>query len=154
MLTVRAPMPLETCSAHVHRRCTREPTSRHSHGLQEEVRWHQSTDHDLLFECWAVADRLDLHALAAQCEWGLTQLWEAKHVYARAALDLSPGALQRVARSLSAGKTGAYKQYRNLLEVAQNPMILGRPAKLDLASKYKVATESAQTMMQWRMSKE
>jgi hypothetical protein len=67
-----------------------------------------------------VADRLNLHALAAECEWGLTQLWETKHVYTRAALDTADI----------------------------------RASIIEQASKYKVATESAQTMLQWRLSKE
>ncbi len=98
-----------------------------------------------------MADRLNLHALAAECEWGLTQLWETKHVYMRAALNLSPGALQRIARSLCAGKAGAHKQFQKLLEVAENNFAQGYTAELGQVSKD--ATESAQTMMQWRMSK-
>jgi len=69
MLTVRAPKTW-SCALTPHQA---EIASQHSGVLQaEELRWHQSTDYDILFECWAVADRLNLHALAAECEWGLT----------------------------------------------------------------------------------
>jgi len=154
MLTVRAPKTW-SCALTPHQA---EIASQHSGVLQaEELRWHQSTDYDILFECWAVADRLNLHALAAECEWGLTQLWETKHVYMRAALDLSPGALQRIARSLCAGKRHAYQQFQSLLGIVQNPKVYSvsnRDAIMAQASIHKLATESAHTMLQWRMSKE
>jgi hypothetical protein len=130
--------------------------SQRSGALQaKELRWHESTDHDILFECWAVADRLSLHALAAQCEWGLTQLWETESVYMRAALDLTPGALQRIARSLCAGRRAAYEQLQNLLEVNRDPSMFSpsiRAERFDQASSYKVGTAPVETMMLWRMS--
>ncbi len=75
----------------------------------------------------------------------------------RAALDLSPGALQRIARSLCAVKRDAYQQFQSLLGIVQNPKIYSvsnRDATMAQASNYKLTTESAHTMLQWRMSKE
>jgi len=63
---------------------------------------HRSFEVDILFKSWAVADRLSLHSFAAQCEWALAQLWGERSVYARA-LELSPGAVHRIARSLCVG---------------------------------------------------
>ncbi len=63
-----------------------------SGSLQEDLKYHQSTGYDILFECWAVADKLSLQAVAADCEWALARLWNSELVNTRAALDLSPGA--------------------------------------------------------------
>ncbi len=114
----------------------------------------QSIDHDILFECWAVADRLGLHAVAAKCEWVLAQLWERETIYKRAALELSPGALQRIARSLCGGRTAAYQAFKRVLHLAKYPgkkekAQLRTAAELDEADKYQVETESAGTMEQW-----
>ncbi len=57
-------------------------------------------------------------------------------VYARAALDLSKNALQRIARSLWIAQNGATEKLRAL------------------SSSYQVTTGSAITMMQWRMTME
>ncbi len=78
-----------------------------SASLQGELEYHKSTGYDILFECWAVADKLSLHVIAADCEWALARLWKTESVYTRAALDLSPSALQRIARSLCAGAEAA-----------------------------------------------
>jgi len=59
-------------------------------------------------DTWAIADRLHIHAVAAECEWAITQLWA--DVCMRAALELSPGALQRVARSLCVWRDTALEQ--------------------------------------------
>jgi len=141
--------------------CTRTDTARaavatHCSGsLQEELGYHQSTGYDILFECWAVADRLNLHAIAADCEWALARLWKSESVYTRAALDLSPGALHRIARSLCTGTEAA----RKVLDRAQARARKGYNSHLhcpdlDEASKCLDAIASAQTMMGWRMSKE
>lgn len=95
----------------------------------------QSIDYDVLFECWAIANGLSLHAMAADSEWALTQVWREERVYARAALDLSKNALQRIARSLWIAQNGAEKLRA-------------------LSSSYQVTTGSAITMMQWRMTME
>ena len=110
---------------------------------------HESTGYDILFECWAVADRLSLHAIAAQCKWALAQLWERETAYKRAALELSPGALQRIARSLCVGRTAAFRACKRVLNLAKHP---GKKAsaQLDEAGTYEVETESAFTMEQWR----
>ncbi len=81
-----------------------------------------------------MADKLSLHDIAALCEWAMTQLWEKEAVYTRAALELSPGALQRIARSLCAGLADARQQLHSLRG--------GVTPK----------TASAQTMTQWRTS--
>jgi hypothetical protein len=111
--------------------------------------YHQSTDYDILFECWAVADRLSLHAIAADCEWALAQLWEAKSVYTRAVRHLSPGALQRIARSLSAGTDAVRNE---LAKLQQNYYLTGAEVRARI-SKCLSALASAQTMMKWRIRK-
>jgi len=120
--------------------------------LQEDLEYHESTGYGILFECWAVADRLSLHDIAADCEWALAQLWIKKSVYTRATHDLSPGALQRIARSLCARVEAA----RKVLERVQIRLNLGYSAdnELEEASKCLGATASAQTMMEWRMGNE
>jgi len=80
--------------------------------LQKERDFFRSPDYDVLFECWVVADRLSLHAVAAECEWALTMTWEEEDVYTRAATELSPCALQRIARSLCQGMSYARSQER------------------------------------------
>ncbi len=80
--------------------------------LQKERDFFRSADYDVLFECWVVADRLSLHAVAAECEWALTMTWEEEDVYTRAATELSPCALQRIARSLCQGMSYARSQER------------------------------------------
>ena len=114
-------------------RTSRAPRLR-SGALQEERLYYKGAGYGTLFECWAVADSLSLHDLAALCEWALTQLWDKEAVYTRAALELSPGALQRIARGLSAGLADARQQLRSLKG--------GVTAK----------TASAQIMTQWRSS--
>ena len=104
--------------------------------MQAERNLLQSTDYDVLFECWAVADRLSLHAVAADSGWALSQLWEEERVYTRAALELSKGALQRVARSLWVAQHGATKKLRAL------------------ESSSHLTTGSATTMMRWRVAME
>jgi len=123
---------------------------RYSSVLQEELEYHQSTGYDILFECWAVADRLSLHAIAADCEWALAQLWMKKSVYTRAARELTPGALQRIARSLCARIEAA----REVLESGQERARQGYGVsnELERASKYLRASASAQTIMEWRTS--
>ncbi len=80
-------------------------------GLLQEERGHlNSTDSDVLFYIWAVADRLGVHAVAAECEWAITQLWTVESVCMRAALELSSGALQRVARNLCVSRDAALQQ--------------------------------------------
>ncbi len=109
--------------------------------------YHWSIEYDVLFETWAVADRLSLHRLAAQCEWALAQLWKEEKVYARAVRELSPGALQRIARSLCAGMEAARQQLQRVLTTAK-----GQHAAALLADvgEYAVATVSAAIMMDWR----
>jgi hypothetical protein len=130
--------------------------TRHSSGApQGELSYQSSTGYDILFECWAIADRLSMHAAAAQCEWVLAQLWERETAYKRAALELSPGALQRIARSLCVGRTAAYQAFRRVLHLAKYPgkkesAQLRVAAQLDEVSTYQVETESADTMRQWR----
>ncbi len=116
---------------------------------QGQLFYQESTGYDILFECWAVANRLSLHAIAAKCEWAVAQLWERETVYKRAALELSPGALQRIARSLCVGRIAAYRAFKRVLNLAKHP---GKKAsaQLDEASAYQVETESAFTMDQWR----
>lgn len=95
----------------------------------------RSYELDTVFKCWAFADRMSLHAVAANCEWAFTQLWRNKSVHTRAVLELSPGAVHRVARSLSAMIREDSRRARRL-------------------DKYytEESPESAETMMQWRMS--
>ncbi len=69
--------------------------------LQVEGR-HRSFKVDVLYECWAVADRLSLHSVAGHCEWALAKMCGERSVYARASM-LSPGAVHRIARSLCVG---------------------------------------------------
>ncbi len=66
-----------------------------------------------MFRAWAVADRLGVHAVAAECKWDISQLRTDEIVSMRAALELSPGALQCVARSLSAWRDAAIKQVQD-----------------------------------------
>ena len=115
-----------------------------------------------------MADRLSLHGLAADCEWALTQLWDRENVYTSAALELSQGALQRVACSLRAGIDAARKELQDEMSYISSCMehvICGGYIssqiskqhvlqKLEQVSKLMNATASAQTMMQWRISKE
>jgi len=114
--------------------CTPHKPRLRSGLLQEERKYYTSTGYGILLECWAVADKLSLHDIAALCEWALTQLWEKEAVYMRAAIELSPGALQRIARSLAAGLADARQQLRSL--------------KGGVTPK----TASAQSMTQWRTS--
>ena len=107
--------------------------------LQKERDNHRGADFDVLFECWGAADRLSLHAVAAECEWALTMLWDNETVYMRAAVDLSPRAQQRIARSLCAGMHEATWRGHTKLDEC-------------FMRSYKIAP--AQTMMQWRMRDE
>ncbi len=79
----------------------------------------QSFDVDILFECWTVADRLGLHNVAAYCEWAITWMWTRDSVCTRAALELSPGALRRIARGLRARMDAGRKQLPSVLSYAQ-----------------------------------
>ena len=118
--------------------------------LQDDMKHVKSIDYDILFECWAVADRLNVHALAADCEWAMTVLWSAEGVHMRAVLELSRGALQRIARSLGALCAGA----RAAREEVWNSRNCSQYAKtyLDYVGKHLSAAETpAATMLQWRM---
>jgi hypothetical protein len=112
----------------------------HTDTVLEKSRRHQSTENDLLFECWGVADRLSLHAVASACEWALTMLWEEQTVYARAAKELSKHALQRIARSLCEGMS--YVRSQEKVECVDEYFM----------KRFKVA--SVWTMMEWRESDE
>jgi len=117
--------------------------------LQEDLEYHQSTGYDILFEGWAVADKLGLHAIAADCEWALAKLWQKKEVSMRAAEVLSQDAMHRVTRS---AHTGCHAVHRALLEVqARDGWVGSSQVEKLIASLHEVA--SAQTMMEWRMSK-
>ena len=122
---------------------------------QDEVKHVKSIDYDVLFECWAIADRLSAHALAADCEWAMTVLWSAEGVHMRAVLELSQGALQRVARSLGALCAGtraarqeAPRAKRSL--AAHDRHFLGIQLN-NLEMHLKEAETPAATMLQWRM---
>ena len=107
--------------------------------LQKERGNHKSADYDVLFECWEAADRLSLHAVASECEWAVTMLWDNESAYTRAASELSPRALQRISRSLCAGMVNARWQGHTKSEEC-------------FMRVYKIAP--ALTMMQWRMRDE
>ena len=98
----------------------------------------RSFELDAVFECLAFADRMSLHAVAAKCEWALTQLWRDKSVHTRAVLELSPEAVHRVARSLSA-------------MIREDERRAGHFDSNYMGARWQ-APESAETMMQWRMS--
>jgi hypothetical protein len=66
-----------------------------------------------------------------------TSVWRKESVYARAVLELSPGALQRIARSLCAGLDAATETMWGKHKIIYQPV-----------------TGSAKTMMQWRMTSE
>jgi len=100
---------------------------------------HRGADYDVLFECWAAADRLRLHAVAAECQWALTMLWDREIVYMRAPMELSLRALQRITRSLCAGMDDESGEVRYKGEEF-------------FMCKYRIAR--APTMMEWRMSDE
>ena len=120
--------------------------------LQEDLEYHKSTGYDIIFECWAVADKLSLQAIAADCEWALAKLWPTERVYKRAVLDLSPCALQRIARSLCACTEATRKQLENMKKRA----IRYDTSKdeLENASKCLDAIASAETMKRWRINSE
>ena len=120
--------------------------------LQEDLEYHKSTGYDIIFECWAVADRLSLHVIAADCEWATAKLWNTESVYARAAQDLSPGALHRIARSLCAGTDAACKALDRVQELADQGLHIGN--ELKNAKSGLDAIVSAQTMLEWRLSSE
>jgi hypothetical protein len=116
-----------------------------------------------MFSAWAVADRLGVHAVAAHFEWAITQLWTDESVCMRAALELSPGALQRVARSLSAWRVAALEQLQDircsvsrLKEEMQRSSatsyLTSEMQDVQNVCKREVAPVSAATLMQWRMS--
>jgi len=141
------------CSLPVHATDTAPATllTRCSGLLQEELEYHQSTGYDILFECRAVADKLSLHVIAADCEWALARLWKTESVYTRAALDLTPSALQRIARSLCAGTDAARTKLAS--HFAHYGHYGGTDAREKL-SKCLDEIASAQIMMEWRMSKD
>ncbi len=149
MVTVRP----RVLSIYAHTDTVRGAEARKCSGLlQEEVEYHMSTGYDIVFECWAVADRLSLHAIAADCEWALARLWKTESVYTRAALDLSPSALQRIARSLCAGAEAAQNEFTNVVPYLRNySYAMGA---LEKARKFLIKNAPAQTMMEWRKSKE
>ena len=122
--------------------------------LQGDLKFHERTGYDIIFECWAVADRLSLHALAADCEWALTRLWQIPSVYMRAGLDLSPGALQRIARSLCDHIQTTRRELDNIHSFNKKGIKID--SYLERASNCPSlsAIASAKTMMEWRMSKE
>ena len=132
MIVVRAPHAA-TCSCACSARLVR---TERSGALQKQRDYLTVADCDVLFECWGATDRLSLHALAAECEWALAMLWDRETVYTRAVTELSPRALQRIARSLCTGMI--------------NDMRYG--AEACFMSKYALA--NAQTMAQWRMRDE
>ncbi len=120
---------------------------------------HRSFEVDILYECWAVADRLSLHSVAAHCEWALAQLWGERRVYARVS-ELSPGAVLRIARCLSVGldasrqrlqgvlslpKTGWDVCWEGALEVVQGLQSVGQVRNC------MCATATAAAMAQWRI---
>ncbi len=124
-------------------------------GSLQEKRGHlDSTDHDIIFATWAFADRL--HAVAAECEWAITQLWT--DVCMRAALEVSPGALQRVARSLRVWRDAALEQVQKIRTVVADQQYRrdGEYAVYQVrcvraSCQREVASASAVVMMQWRM---
>ena len=118
--------------------------------LQEDLENHASTGYDIIFKSWAVADKLSLHSIAADCEWALAKLWKTEKVYTRAVLDLSPGALQRIARSLCAGAEAARKEFESMQEHRIRRYITDD--ELENVSKCLDASASAQTMKKWRMN--
>ncbi len=149
MVTVR-PRLLSVC---MHADSAWAAVARHGSGvLQGDLKYHESTGYDILFECWAVADRLNFHAVAADCEWAVAQLWKSERVYMRDGLDLSPGALQRIARSLCVGPDAARNMLPNVLPYGTSH--INRNDVRARISKCLDVTASAQTMMEWRMSRE
>ncbi len=116
----------------------------------------KSIDYDVLFECWAIADRLNVHALAADCEWAMILLWSAEGVHMRAVLELSQGALQRIARSLGgvcAGALGARQELSRARREYANHSVHWTGKHLDNLEKHLHALETpAATMLQWRMA--
>ena len=120
--------------------------------LQVQLEFLKGIDYDVLFECWAIADRLSVHALAADCEWAMTLLWSAESVHTRAVLELSQGALLRIARSLGALCVGASAARKEV--VKPRPYGVGSERDLDNVGKLPSAAETpAATMLQWRMRK-
>ncbi len=112
-----------------------------------------------MFDAWAIADRLHRHAVAAECEWAIVQLWT--DMCMRAALELSPGALQRVARSLCVWRDAALKQVQDIRTVVTRPAPQNRGEEtyaiyqvrcVQSYCEHEVASVSAAAMMQWRMS--
>ncbi len=118
---------------------------------------HRSFEVDILYECWAKADRLSLHSVAAHCEWALAKMWGERRVYARTS-ELSPGAVLRIARSLSVGLDASHQ---GLLEVVSLPLpgvykgpseIKKKLREVTQASNYLTETATAAAMAQWRIS--
>ena len=118
--------------------------------LQEDLEYHQSTGYDILLECWELADKLGLHAIAADCEWALAKLWQKKEVSMRAAEVLSQDAMHRITRS---AHTGCHAVHRALLEVHARDGWVGR-SDLEQLIAYLHEVAPAQTMLEWRMGKD
>jgi len=117
---------------------------------------------DILFECWAVADRLGLHKVAAHCEWAMTWMWINDSVCTRAALELSSGALRRIARGLRARMDAGRKQLPSVLSYARarSEHHLKHGDRNKMQDKiYKVrlciaAAAPSRTMTRWRIDEE
>ncbi len=118
---------------------------------------HRSFEVDIIYECWAVADRLSLHSVAGHCEWALAKMWGERSVYARASM-LSPGAVHRIARSLCIGLDASCEGLQAVLSV---PLPLGNVGPSQMKKKLREVTEAsndltntgtAAAMVRWRMS--
>jgi hypothetical protein len=123
---------------------------------------HWSSEVDILFECWAVADRLGLHKVAAHCEWAMASVWTEAGVHARAALELSPGAVRRITRSLRARMDAASQELQRVLSFSRAHYGChleknGRSkieAKVEKVCRCLTAAAPAGTMAQWRIDDE
>ncbi len=134
--------------------------SQRSDLLQEEGE-HQSSEVDILFECWAVADRLGLHKVAAHCEWAMAHMWVEASVRTRAALELSPGAVRRIARNMRARMDSGNKELLRALPYAEGLLSSTTEGirsklvpKLENVCRCLTAAAPACTMTRWRINEE
>ena len=113
----------------------------------------------MLFAAWAVADRVYRHALAAECEWAIMQLWTDESVYKRAALELSSDALHRIARGLSAAlqqlqdiRHSVSRLKEEMQRSTVTSFLTSEMQDVENVCKREVAPVSAVVIKQWRMS--
>ncbi len=128
--------------------------------LQKEPE-HQSSEVDIVFKCWAVADRLGLHKVAAHCEWAMAHMWVVVSVRTRAALELSPGAVRRIARNMRARIDAGHKELLRALPYAEGLLPCSSEGikrklvpKLENVHWCLTAAAPACTMTRWRISEE